>query len=129
MEIVGSPDRPTLLVFNSKREIPDHITRPALAPVACPDVGVAGVVELDPARDEALEQRLINVDRVGVDSVLVAGVDLRKGADIPRRTKTTGTLGRRVPLVEWPDEKKPFWAIGTRPRAISVSPRHGWVPR
>ena len=92
MENVGLYDRPTLLVFNSKRAILDRIARPALAAVAGPDIDLAGLVEFDPACDEALEQRLVDVDRVGVDGILVAGVDLREGADVSETHENDGNI-------------------------------------
>ena len=82
MEIVDLHDRPVLLVFNCKLMVLDRVTSPSLAAVAGPDVDVAGPVEFDPTRDKTLEQRLVDVDRVGINGILVAGVDLREGAHL-----------------------------------------------
>ena len=94
MEIVDLHDRPALLVFDSKRMVLDRVTRPSLAAVAGPDVDVAGPVEFDPARDETLEQRLVDVDRVGIDGILVAGVDLREGADLSETDENDRNIGK-----------------------------------
>jgi hypothetical protein len=48
-----------------------------LASVACPDVDVLDPIELGAACGEPVEQSLVDVDRAGIDEVLVAGVDLR----------------------------------------------------
>jgi hypothetical protein len=82
VEIVNMRDRPTLVVVNSKRAISYGIARPVLAAIAGPDVDVAGFVEFCPAQDEAIEQRLVDVDLVSVDGVLIARVDLREGPDL-----------------------------------------------
>ena len=49
--------------------------------------------EFDPARDETLEQRLVDVDRVGIDGILVAGVDLREGANLPETDENDRNIG------------------------------------
>ena len=97
-----------------------------LASVACPDVDVVDPVELDAARDEPVEQSLVDVDRARVDEILVAGVDLRPDANVAQAQKDDRNVGRgRAPNLEGSEEKKPFWAIGVRPRAISASGRQG----
>ena len=72
----------------------DGVARPSLAAVAGPDVDVAGPVEFDPARDETLEQRLVDVDRVGIDGILVAGVDLREGANLSETDEYDRNIGK-----------------------------------
>src|SRR5579871_5307179 len=94
MEIVDVHDRPAVLILDSKRMALDRVARPSLAAVAGPDVDVAGPVELDPARDETLEHRLVDVDRVGIDGVLVAGVNLREGANLSKTDENDGHIGK-----------------------------------
>ena len=49
--------------------------------------------ELDPTPDEPVEQSLVDVDRAGIDEVLVAGVDLRPDADLAQAQKDDRNIG------------------------------------
>src|SRR6202042_3645357 len=84
MEIVGFDDLPPLFVLNAEQAVFDAVDRPVLASVACPDVDVLDAVELGAISDEPGEQSLVDVDRAGVDEILVAGVDLPPDANIPK---------------------------------------------
>src|ERR1700677_943584 len=93
MEILGFEDRFSAFVFDRHRAALYSIDGPVLAPFACPDVDVVDAIQLDAASDEAIEQSLVDVDRMGIDEILVAGVDLRPDANVSQAQKDDWHIG------------------------------------
>src|ERR1700722_3565581 len=93
MEIVGFDDLSPLFVFNAERAVLDAVDRPVLPSVAGPDVDVFDPVELGAVCDKPVEQGLVDVDRAGIDEILVAGVDLRPDANVPETQKYHRNIG------------------------------------
>jgi hypothetical protein len=80
---------------------------------------------MDPVFDESVDERLIDINGSRIQSVVVARIDLCRGVNVTDAQKTTGTVGRRLPIEARSDEKNPFWSIAVKPFSRSSSGLHG----
>src|ERR1700734_1097794 len=64
-----------------------------LTTVACPNIDVVDPIELRTACHQTVEQSLVDVDRAGIDEILVAGVDLRPDPNVSQAQKDDRNIG------------------------------------
>ena len=120
-----SQNWPGLFVFDRQRAIADRIDGPALMTFAGPDAEVGQPPELRAALDQAFVECLVDVDRVWINRVGIAGVDLRKRTNSAEADVYDGNIGKAAPDRRGVGREEPVLGDGNEPPRAQRSRRTG----